>query len=88
MKVRESGSVLIEAMVAAAMVAIMLGAMYRSIGDSAMRDHALAEKRMALLIAQSEMDSVGSILPVVPGSAGGTQDGFAWRVDIQPWTES
>jgi hypothetical protein len=88
MKARDSGSVLIEAMVAAAIVALMLGAMYGSIGDTAMREKVVAQKRMALLIAQSELDAVGSILPLSPGATGGVDGAYTWRVDIQPYSAS
>ncbi len=88
MKRRENGSVLIEAMVAAAVVALMLGAMYRSISNGAMSDRAVTEKRMALLVAQSEMDAVGTALPISPGSTGGAEGPFVWRVDIQPYVAS
>lgn len=85
---RESGSVLIEAMVAAAMVALMLGAMYSSIGDSTMRERVITQKRMALLIAQSEMDAVGSTLPLSPGATGGVNGPYTWRVSIEPYVAS
>jgi|HubBroStandDraft_6_1064221.scaffolds.fasta_scaffold377155_2 hypothetical protein len=82
---RERGSVLIEAMVASTIVALMLAAMYSSIADSSMRSQLVAEKRMALMIAQSEMDSVGSILPLAPGTSGGVEGQYSWRVDIAPY---
>jgi hypothetical protein len=85
MSARESGPVLIEAMVASAMVALMLGAMYTSIGDTTMRERVVAQKRVALLIAQSEMDAVGSTLPLAPGSTGGVNGPYTWRVSIEPY---
>jgi general secretion pathway protein I len=88
MKHGESGSVLIEAMIASAMVALMLAAMYQSIGDSATRHRVIVEKRMALLIAQSEMDAVGSSLPLSPGSTGGVEGLYRWQVAIQPFATS
>jgi hypothetical protein len=84
----ERGSVLIEAMVAAAMVALMLGAMYTSLGDTTKRETVVAQKRMALLIAQSEMDTVGSTLPVSPGAMAGVDGPFMWRVAIEPYSAS
>jgi hypothetical protein len=84
----ENGSVLIEAMVGAALVAIMLAAMYSSIAGDAMRERIVAQKRMALLVAQSEMDAVGSVLPISPGTTGGVEGSYAWRVDIRPYAGS
>ena len=82
---RESGSVLIEAMVAAALVALMLATMYRGVADSAMRQAGVTERRMALLVAQSEMDAVGSVLPLAPGTTSGTEGSYAWRVNVAPY---
>ena len=85
MKANEHGSVLIEAMVAAAIVALMLGALYRSIADSAMRENLLAQKRGAVLVAQSELDAVGSIVPLSPGVSGGVDGNYVWHVDVEPY---
>lgn len=82
----ERGSVLIETMVAAAIIAIMLAAMYRGIGDSARRDHIATEKRMALLIAQSEMDTVGTTVPLASGVTAGVEGQYVWRITIFPYS--
>lgn len=84
----ENGSVLIEAMVAAAIVALMLGALYRSMADSAARDGSLALKRTALLIAQSELEAVGSAIPLAAGISGGVDGDYVWRVDVEPYATS
>jgi hypothetical protein len=80
----DSGSVFIESMVAAAIVALSLAAMYRVIEDGAMRDRAVNAKQNALLIAQSELAAVGSAIPLAQGMTGGTEGPYAWRVDISP----
>ena len=80
----DSGSVFIESMVAAAIVAMSLAAMYRAIEDGAMRTRAVNEKQTALLIAESELAAVGSAIPVAPGMTGGTEGPYAWRVDSSP----
>ena len=85
---RENGSVLIEALIGAALVALVLASMYGIVGDDAMRDRIVTQKRMALLIAQSEMDAVGATLPVATGSTGGVEGPYVWRVDIQPYAAS
>jgi hypothetical protein len=81
----ESGSVFVESMIAAAIVALALAAMYRAIGDGAMRDHKLNQKQTALLIAQSELSAVGSEIPLSVGTTGGTEGPYAWSVDIEPY---
>ncbi len=82
---RENGSVLIEAMVASAIVALMLAAMYRAVADTARGSAHAIEKRAALMIAQSELAAVGSALPLSPGVTGGVEGPYAWRVDIEPY---
>jgi hypothetical protein len=79
---RDEGSVFIESMVAAAIVALALAAMYRVIEDGAMRNRAVNEKQTALLIAQSELAAVGSGIPLAQGMTSGTEGPYAWRVDI------
>jgi hypothetical protein len=80
----DTGSVFIESMVAAAIVALSLAAMYRVIEDGAMRDRAVNAKQNALLIAQSELAAVGSAIPLAQGMTGGIEGPYAWRVDISP----
>jgi hypothetical protein len=80
----DSGSVFIESMVAAAIVALSLATMYRVIEDGAMRNRTVNEKQNALLIAQSELAAVGSAIPLATGMTGGTEGPYAWRIDISP----
>lgn len=80
----DSGSVFIESMVAAAIVALSLSAMYRVIEDGAMRNRMVNEKQTALLIAESELAAVGSAIPLAQGMTGGTDGPYAWQVDIAP----
>ncbi len=80
----DSGSVFIESMVAAAIVALSLAGMYRVIEDGAMRNRAVNEKQNAILIAQSELAAVGAAIPLAPGMTDGTEGPYAWRIDISP----
>lgn len=86
MRKRESGSALIEAMVGAAIVMGTLAGMYEAIRESAAHNHMIEERRTAMMIAQSELAAVGSIIPAAPGTTEGTEGDFYWRVDIQPYT--
>jgi len=81
----DSGSVFVESMIAAAIVAMSLGAMYRAIEDGAHRLHKLDDKQNALMVAQSELAAVGSTIPLAAGMTGGTDGPYAWRVDIEPY---
>jgi hypothetical protein len=85
MKRRESGSALVEAMVGAAIVAGTLAGMYGAIRESAAHNRMIEQRRIALMIAQSELAAVGSIIPAATGTTEGTQGDFYWRVDIEPY---
>ena len=82
----ERGSALVEALIGAAIVTLTLGTMFESIVDSASRNRVSEEKRIASLIAQSELASVGSVIPIEPGVASGVEAGFPWRIQIQPFS--
>jgi hypothetical protein len=84
MRKRDSGSALVEALIGSAIVAMTLGTMYRAVTDSAARNRMVEEKRFATLIAQSELATVGPIVPVQPGITSGIEVGFPWRIQIEP----
>ncbi|HEY4115335.1 MAG TPA: hypothetical protein VGM17_14865 [Rhizomicrobium sp.] len=79
----ETGSALVEALVGIAVVSITLAGMYRAITDSAARSHMAEDKRTASLIAQSELASVGSLVPLSPGTTTGISAGYRWEIDVQ-----
>ena len=85
---RDAGSAFVEAIIAAAIVALALGATWRVVADSAARDRAAETRRTALLIAQSELADVGEDIPLVPGDASGQSGDLAWHVEIAPYGES
>jgi hypothetical protein len=84
---RETGSVLIEAMVGAAIISMTLVAMYTSIVTSAAHNRMAESRRTAMMIAQSELAAVGPIIPSTPGTTEGTEGDFYWRVDISPYDQ-
>jgi hypothetical protein len=84
MRRRDSGSALVEALIGSAIVALTLATMYRAITDSAARNRMAEEKRFANLIAQSELATVGPIVPVAPGVTTGVESGLPWRIQIEP----
>jgi len=84
----ERGSVLVEAMVGAAIVAITLASMYNAITESAAHNRMAEERRYALMVAQSQLAMVGPIIPAVPGVTEGTEGDFFWRVTIEPYGSS
>ncbi|HEX2817817.1 MAG TPA: hypothetical protein VHN39_15600 [Phenylobacterium sp.] len=80
----QSGSVLVEAMVAVAVIAMMLTVTYRAVGESVLRARAAEASRTAGLIAQSRLAMVGAEIPLRPGDTTGVDTGFTWRVLIEP----
>ena len=84
MRRRDGGSALVEALIGSAIVALTLATMYRSVTDSAARNRMAEEKRFATLIAQSELATVGPIVPVAPGVTTGVELGYPWRIEIDP----
>lgn len=78
----DTGSVLVEAMVAVAIIAMMLAACYRAVGDSALRSKAAEASRTATLIARSRLAALGSETPLEPGETRGLDGAFIWRVDV------
>ena len=81
----DSGTMLVETMIAAAIVAVMLSAMYVSLSGSAERQRMVAERRQALMVARSELALVGAEVPATPGRTTGLSGGYAWQIDIAPY---
>lgn len=84
---RDAGTVLIEALVATAIIAMMLAVTYRAVADSMLRSRAAEVSRAAVMIAQSRLAMVGSEIPLSPGETTGAEAGFTWRVTIDPAPE-
>lgn len=80
----ERGSILIEVLVALAVVTIILGAVYQAVGQSALQSRAAEAKRRALMVAESQIAAVGSVIPAQPGRTRGLSSDLAWQVDIAP----
>jgi type II secretory pathway component PulJ len=86
MRLSDRGAVFVEAMIASAIVAMVLAALFQVMADSAARNRALEQRRMALLVARSELADVGADIPLAAGATSGVAGPFSWRVDITPYT--
>ncbi|HEX8232264.1 MAG TPA: hypothetical protein VF559_02820 [Caulobacteraceae bacterium] len=82
---RETGSVLIEALVALAIVAMLMGVTYQAVGGSAVRARGAEARRAAVLVAQSALSGVGSATPLTPGRNSGIDGDMVWQVDVAPY---
>lgn len=83
----DAGSIFVESMIAAAIVALVLATAFRVIADSADRERITEGRRSALLIAQSELAAVGSEIPLASGQSSGLSGDIVWRVDISPYSD-
>jgi type II secretory pathway pseudopilin PulG len=82
---REAGFAFIETVIAAAIVATMLGVTLQTITDDARRARAVEERRHAALVAQSVLASAGVLLEGADGETRGVSGGMRWRVDVRPY---
>ena len=83
----DAGSVLVEAMVAVAVIAMMLAVTYRAVGESVLRARAAEASRTAAMIAQSRIAMVGAEIPLTSSDTTGVDGDFSWRVKIEPAPE-
>jgi len=81
----ERGSVFIEVMVSAAILALALGMTFRAIGETAARQRMIEARRGAMLVARSELAATGSAIPLQFGETRGLSGPFAWRVAAEPY---
>ena len=83
---QSAGFMIIEVVIALAIVALGVGLAYQSLSgamDRLGRNHNSTE---ALLFAQSTLDRVGYDIPPKPGELSGkTKEGFAWVVKTSPY---
>lgn len=84
MTARDDGSILIEALVATAIVAMILLATFQVSADSAARRRTLEARRYALMTARSQLAAVGFATPLAAGTTEGADDDQAWRIEIEP----
>ena len=79
----ETGSAFIEAVVALALLAAILGSVYQIGAASVARHRAVEASRDALMVARSVLATVGTAAPLAVGSSQGADDGQAWRIDTE-----
>lgn len=84
---RRQGSVLIETLIAIAILATMLGVTFQAVGATAHRVRAIDNRSQAMLVARSRLAAVGSVIPARPGVTTGVDGPFAWRVDVSPYAQ-
>lgn len=80
----ETGAVLVEALVAVLIIAGMAGVWFGTVNDNARSQRGLADRRTAMLIAQSQLATVGVLGAVAPGERVGSDAGMNYTVTVKP----
>ena len=78
----------IESLVATAIVAMILAASLRVIANGAAHAREVEDRRMALMVARSELSAVGAEIPLEAGENGGSSGNLLWSVRIDPYDDS
>jgi type II secretory pathway pseudopilin PulG len=80
-----NGFALVETLVASAIIAGMLGLTFQSIETAARQTRMVEQRRLAMLIAQSQMTAIGAAQSARFGEARGVTSGVAWQMTVQPY---
>jgi type II secretory pathway pseudopilin PulG len=83
----DAGEVFIESLVAAAIVAMIMVATFRVVTDGASHARMTEQRRVALLVAKSELAEVGSEIPIASGENSGVSGDMIWTVDVSPYSD-
>jgi type II secretory pathway pseudopilin PulG len=84
-KQSNSGFALAETLVAAAIIAAMLGVTFQSIEAGARQTRLVEDQRQAMLVAQSQLTAVGSAQSTSFGETTGLTSGIRWRLSVKPF---
>lgn len=82
------GFTLLEVLVAFAILAISLGAVYQAFGIGARNARASEAYTVAVLLAESELAAAGVETPLFPGAEEGTFGRYNWRRTVIPASET
>lgn len=87
MRARDAGSVFMESLVASAIVAMILVASLHVVADGGAHAREVEDRRMALLVARSELAAVGADIPLEAGENDGVSGGMLWSVRTDPYDD-
>jgi hypothetical protein len=83
----DAGEIFMESVVATAVVAMIMIAMFRVVSDAAIHSRMSEQRRVALLVAKSELAEVGSEIPIASGESSGVSGDMAWSVQVSPYSD-
>lgn len=81
----QSGSIFLETVIAAAIVAGAALLVTSVAGDGVVRSRSMEMKSKGLVVAQSKLAAIGYEIPLAAGVASGMDGPFIWRVSIIPY---
>jgi general secretion pathway protein I len=82
---RQRGFTLIEIIVALAILAVALGALFQSFSTGLRATAVTDQQAAAVMLVQSLLDRIGQDIPFAPGEqAGVSADGLRWSIAIAP----
>lgn len=81
----DQGFALAETLVAAAIIAAMLGVTFQTIESGARQARMIEDRRQAMLVAQSQLTAVGAAQSTSFGETAGLTSGIRWRLTVQPY---
>lgn len=85
-RLAQQGFTLIEVVVAFAIFALALGAIYESLGGAIRRNRQAHDRDQAVLIAQSLLSQQQvAPQPWKPESSGRLGEGWQWRIEVKPY---
>jgi prepilin-type N-terminal cleavage/methylation domain-containing protein len=84
---REDGFTLIEAIVATAVFALLLSALYQGLTAGWRGLKKVNSEEIALALLSQKLASTGVETPLVTSAATGVADGIAWQSQIAPYAE-
>lgn len=82
----EEGAIVVEAMIAALIIAGMAAALFATLHSNALAARAADERRRALLVAQSALAAAGAGNPLSPGIEEGMDGDLVWRRAVAPFS--
>lgn len=81
----QAGFAIVETLVASAIIAAMLGVTYQAMQTSARQSRMVEDRRLATLVAQTQMAAIGASVTGNFGETRGTTSGVDWRIVAVPY---
>lgn len=82
---RERGFALLETLVAVGVIAMVMGMTFRTVSANAQAARMMADRRAAVLIAQSALEAASGSASDVSLERGGRERGLRWEVTVEPY---